>query len=97
VTSLEAQTALYEKVVEDKRLESALEARQAMKLERKELNKRYREADAKSKAFLEELELGDNAVVRVGRFLVSRRPVAARDVAFSTDPTSRLQISLLPE
>lgn len=88
---------MYEKTVEDKNLEAALESRFNLVGERKALNKRFKEVDAKARTLLAELELGEDSVVRVGRFLVSRRRVPSREVAFSTDPTTRLQISLLPE
>lgn len=88
---------MYEREVKDKALEAALEARFDLVEERKGLNKRFKIADGHAKALLEELELGADSVIRVGRFLVSKKPVPSREVSFSTDPTSRLQISLLPQ
>lgn len=95
--SEQLQTSIYEREVTNPKLEAALDERQSIKADRLELNRRFRESDAKVKTLLEELELGDGAVIRIGRFLVSRRRVASKDVAFTTDPTMRLQISLLPE
>lgn len=96
-TTANPQISMYEKTVEDATLEAALEARFKLVEQRKALNKRLKEADGHARTLLEPLELGDGSVVRVGRFLVSRRKVASREVSFSTDPTTRLQISLLPE
>jgi hypothetical protein len=91
------QISLYEKVVEDEALEKALEDRQALRERRKKLNKEFKDSDAVVRAGLEAVELGEGSAVRVGRFVIRLSPVASREVAFTTDPTSRLQISLLPE
>lgn len=96
-TSTEAQVSIYERQVEDAALEAALESRYTLREERLALNKRFRESDVRAKTLLEGLELGEGAVVRVGRFLVTLRPVAPRSVSFDAEATSRLQISLMPE
>jgi hypothetical protein len=37
----------------------------------------------------------ESALVRAGRFRITRSAVAARSVSFDTDPTSRLNITFL--
>jgi hypothetical protein len=94
---LNPQTSLYEREVENEQLERALEEREKLKARVAKARKSYAEADEWAKGLLGEVQLGDGATVRVGRFLLTRRAVAARSVAFETQPASRLTISLLPE
>ena len=97
MTEIDPQVSIYEREVEDEALVAALDSRQSLKEERRDLNKRFRESDIRAKGLLEALELGEGAVVRVGRYLVTLKPVAPRSVHFDADATQRLQISLLPE
>lgn len=90
------QTNIYETTIEDADLEALLEERQKAKEQAGSIRKVYKKKDDAAKAKIEEIELGDGAAVRVGRFVVSRRPVAARDVEFHTAPTTRISIRPLP-
>jgi hypothetical protein len=91
------QTTIDEKVVENDKLEQALEEREKLKAKAGKARKDYAEADEWAKGLIGELRLDDGAAVRVGRFRVSRTAVAGRSVAFETQPSSRLTISLLDD
>lgn len=94
------QTALDEREIENpklrRELEDALENREKAKAAKGEAAKVFKTKDSVVKDKLEELDLGDEDVVRIGRFRVTKAPVAAREVAFTTDPTSRLTIKVAP-
>jgi hypothetical protein len=89
------QISLYEKEITDKTLEKALDRRQALREERKELNRQIRDAEGSVSEKIQELELGEEAPVRVGRYLIALRRTEAKDVAFTRGGGTRLQISLL--
>ena len=95
--SLDPQTSIYETVIDDPELAAALEERLKRKTSVANANKRYRQIDETVKARLEELDLGDEAPVRIGRFIVTRKRTAGRSVSFETEPGARLWIKLLPE
>jgi hypothetical protein len=97
VTEVDPQTSLYEVTVEDDELEKLLEQRQDAKEAATVARTHYNTADDAVKAKLSTLDLGDGAPVRVGRFVVARRPVKGRAVSFETGDTTRLTISLLPD
>ena len=93
----EPQTSIYETVIENGDLEQALEKRQQLKDKAKAANKLARDADAVARNEIEKLELGLDAAVRCGRFVVALRAVAAKEVSFTTDPTTRLTIRKLDD
>ena len=90
------QTSLYETTIENPELEALLDERQAKK---DRASKAAKEAKSVHERVLEEVEKLDiaDAPVRVGRWVVARRPVAARSVSFTADATDRLVIKPLPE
>lgn len=89
------QLALDETLITDPTLESALEERQAAKIEKGRATKVYKEAHAAAAAEIEKQELPDGRAIRVGRFRITRSTVSARSVAFETSPTSRVSITAL--
>lgn len=91
------QTALYETVIDNPDLEKALEQRESRKASRAALQKQFKAADDQVKAELGKLDLGDDAPVRIGRVVITQKPVAGRSVSFDTEPTSRLAIKTLNE
>lgn len=91
------QTALDEQVVENEVLEGALRARQQKNEDKLIAQKAFKEADASAKAQLEELDLEEGAVVRVGDFRIEVVPTKARSVSFDTAPGSRLKIQKVEE
>jgi hypothetical protein len=91
------QASLYEVTIEHAEVETALEAREKVKARLRDARKAFKEADDKAKGLVETLELGDDAAVRVGRFVLTRRVVAGRSVSFETGESARLYIKLLEE
>lgn len=89
---LEPQTSIYETTIENAELEAALESREVTKAAASAARTNHAAADEHAKGLAEGLDLGDDAPVRVGRFVLTRKPVAARSVAFDTEPTTRLTI-----
>lgn len=92
----QAQASLYETTIENAELESALEKRQKAKDAAKAARAALKVEDEKAKGLIATLDL-EGGAIRVGRFVVSQSSVAARSVAFETDPTTRLNISLLDD
>lgn len=90
------QQSLYETTIEDAELEQLLDDRAKAKDAASKANKRARRLDEAARAKLETLDLAD-APVRIGNYLVAYRPVAARQVNFTAEATSRLVIKPLPE
>jgi hypothetical protein len=96
--SEQAQTSIYEKQIEDGALEKALDRRQAAKEARRDANRAFTEADGVVAGLIEanpELELGEDAPVRVGNYVLTLTRSEERDVSFKRGGGSRLQISLL--
>lgn len=91
------QTTLYETVIDNPDVEAALEKREKLKQRSKALAKDYRQADAAAKEALNQLDLGADAPVRIGRFVVSMRQLEGRVVSFETGPSTRLNIKPLEE
>ncbi|HEY7620307.1 MAG TPA: hypothetical protein VH834_11070 [Solirubrobacteraceae bacterium] len=91
------QASLYEATIENAELEQALEDRERQRNAVAASRKRFREIDDRTKLLVADLDLGDDAPVRVGRFLITRTAVAARSVAFDTEPTTRLTIRTLED
>jgi high-affinity K+ transport system ATPase subunit B len=91
----QAQTSIYETTLDNPAVEELLEKREKARLRKGEANKAYKQVDGAAKTALEGLDLGEDAPVRIGRFVVVVKAVPAKSVTFETDPTSRLQIGLL--
>lgn len=92
------QTSIYETTIENPELEQILESRESMKEKAREARHNLKVADERAKVLIEEkLELGDEAAVRIGSFVVSRRVTKGRDVSFKVDPSTRLWIKTLKE
>lgn len=91
------QTTLYETVIDDGELESALEARERLRVKKGEITKEFKSADEVAKAKINELDLGLDANVRIGRFVVGLRKIEGGVVTFEKNPSTRLRIGVLPE
>jgi hypothetical protein len=81
-----------EHVVESAELEAALEAREVAKAAAREARAAFKEKHDAAAGLIAALEL-DESPTRVGRFRLVVRKVAARSVAFETDPTTRVTIT----
>lgn len=88
------QLAMDERVIDDRDLEKALEDREIAKGAVSEARSKYNGIDEAAKGLVAQLSLKDGDVVRVGRFRLSQRRVAAKSVAFETDARDQLYISL---
>ena len=85
----EGQLAFDEQTVDEPDLEEALEAREKVRAERAAVNLEYREKHEAAVELIAQLAIGEEGPVRVGRFRLTRKPVAGRDVYFTTEPTER--------
>ena len=97
VAEEQPQTSVFETTIEDAAVEALLEARDKAKASARAVNKKARDADQAAKTALEGLDLGADAPVRIGRFVVTLRHTASRSVQFDTAPGTRLWIKALPE
>jgi hypothetical protein len=94
-TTAKPQLSLDETIVEDAELEAALEARERAKQKAATARKAFQDADESARGRIRELEVGADPV-RVGRFVILERPVAARSVSFEAGATARLTIRADP-
>lgn len=95
--TVDHQQGMFDREVEDGDLISALEARETLNTKRKDAAAKYKEQHDKVKGLLAGYELGDEEIVRVGRFLIKNSRSEGRSVSFETSPSVRTRISLLDE
>lgn len=88
------QIGMDERVVDDKELSDLLEKRLRLGDDKAEVSKAYKAAHNEVKDAIAKLDLDEGDVVRVGRFRITKVAIPSRDVSFTTDATSRLQIEL---
>jgi hypothetical protein len=86
---------LFDREIEDGDLISALEEREKRNKSRKAVTAKYKEQHEKVKAMLDTYALGDEEMVRIGRFRIRMSRSDGRSVAFETSPSRRMTISLL--
>lgn len=91
------QTSLYETTIDDADLEKALEARQKLREAASTANALFKEADEKAKAAILGLDLGSDAPVRVGWFVLTRKMSKPRSVAFETEAKISTKITVIDE
>lgn len=91
------QTSIYETTIDDPAVEKLLEERDTLRQKKATAQKAFKDKTDEAKAALAALDLGVDAPVRIGRFVVAHKTVPGRAVSFETDPTTRLQISLISE
>jgi hypothetical protein len=95
--TIDPQTELQERELDSPSLLKALQERQDAKDDLKQHRKTFKEADDRAKALLSEFSLADGEVARIGQYKITKKHIAPKTVSFETDPTSRIQISLIPE
>jgi hypothetical protein len=88
------QESLLARAVENASLEAQLEQREAAKSDLGAARLVYDEQHGAVKAALEGLNLATGEQVRIGRFTIERRRVAAKSVSFETKSTTRLKIGV---
>lgn len=95
--SKDAQTSIYEKVIEHEELSKLLARRDALAAEKSLAVARHREVDDAAKGLIATLDLGDGATVRVGDHLITRNVTKAADVSFTRNAGVRYGIKLFTE
>ncbi len=91
VTKARPQIGMDDRIVTNPELEKMLEDRQVLKTQAKE----YRAADKKTKETIN--SLNEVPPYRIGRFIISRATVQARNVSFETAEGTRLSIKIAGE
>lgn len=93
----EAQTRLDERIVDSTELESLLEERATAKERAAMANSTAKGLDERAKTMVEEYLEGDEGVIRVGRFRITKSAIPARSVSFETSPATRVRISAVED
>jgi hypothetical protein len=91
-TKATPQTAMDERTVDNRELEKALEDREQAKGGAAEARAKFNTLDEVVKDKVEDFDLADGEVARVGRFRIEKKRVAPREVSFTAEATSRLSI-----
>lgn len=91
------QTTIYETTIEDAALEQQLEERDTLRSKASEARALFQEADDKAKAKIATLDLGNDAPVRVGRFVLTRKMRPARSLSFETEAKVTTKITTIDE
>jgi hypothetical protein len=93
-----AQTSIYETTLEDAELEKALETRQSKKDAVDEAKHNFKVADDIVQPMIDKLDLGHDAAIRVGRFVIVQKARKGRTVeSFEVAPTTQTKIKVLDE
>lgn len=87
-----SQTSIYETTLDRPDIEEALRTRDSMSSRLSTARHNYEQANEKAQKMLQDLDLGDGTVVRIGDFIVTSKMDKGRDVAFKTDPQLRIRI-----
>ncbi len=92
-TRRSAQTSIYETAREDPDLEAALRSRESMKSALGTAKQNFETADTREQGLIAKLELGDDAAVRVGDFVVTAKRTKGHTVqSFEVASTQRIRI-----
>ena len=92
-----AQTSIYETTREDPELEKALETRQAKKDVVDEAKHNFKVADDLVKPMIDALDLGHDAAIRVGRFVIVQKPRKGGHREFDVAASTQTRIKVLDE
>jgi hypothetical protein len=95
--TVDPQEGMFDRVVEDGDLISALEEREKRRKSFKALEAKYKEADERAKGLIDTYNIGDGEVVRAGRFRIKITRTASREVSFETSASRRMRISTLDD
>lgn len=91
-----AQTSIYETTREDPELEAALRSRESKKSALGTAKQNFETADSKAQGLIAKLELGDNAAVRVGDFVITATRTKGHTVqSFEVASTQRIRVKPL--
>lgn len=92
-----AQTSIYETTLENPELEEQLKAREARKSELSTARQNFETSDKAAQALIDKIELGEDAAVRVGDFVISQKLGKAGHVEFERKASLRTRIRKLDE
>jgi hypothetical protein len=95
--TVDPQQGMFDREFEDGDLIAALEKREKLNKTKKAAAAKYREQHDVVKGMLDGFQLGDEEIVRVGRFRIKMSRTEGRSVAFETSPSRRMTISLLDD
>jgi hypothetical protein len=95
--TVDPQEGMFDRVVEDGDLISALEEREKRRASAKTVQAKYAEAHDKAKALIDAYNIGDGEIVRAGRFRIKITRTASREVSFETSASRRMRISTLDD
>lgn len=90
-TKVKAQIGMDDTILENPELDKLLEERQVLKKSASE----FRKADKAAKDKIQTIQTP--MPYRVGRFIISKKPVAAKDVKFQTADGTRVDIKAVDE
>lgn len=93
--SANQQTSIYETTIENSALEDLLEKREAAKEERSSAQDKFRRADEAARAEIAKLEVGLDAPVRVGRFVLKESKREGGHRSFDVSESVQLSIGVL--
>lgn len=91
------QTSIYETTIENAELEQALTTRESMKDRESTARHNMKLADERAKGLISGLDLSDDTPIRVGDFVIEIKQTKPRDVAFKTEPGTRISIKGVKE
>lgn len=93
-TAAEPQLAMDEKPIESSALEAALDAREQKKVVKRKVTKEFKDADDVVKGLIGEFEIGENEIVRCGKYRIQRKTVPGGARSFETNDSTKLIISV---
>ena len=87
------QIGMDEEILEAPEVEAALEERSKRRNSLRAVQVKYDEAHEKALAAIATLDLAEGAIVRVGRFRVTKEGVPEKQVAFTSKAAVRIRIA----
>lgn len=93
-----AQTSIYETTREDPELEAVLKTRESRKEALSTAKQNFDTTDAEAQTLIAKLDLGDDAAVRVGEFVITAKRTKGHTVqSFDVASAQRIRIKPLSE
>jgi hypothetical protein len=93
--SEDRQTGLFDREVENETLERVLTQRQGKKERAAQAKKEFDDLDKKARVLIEELDLREDEVVRIGRFKISKAVIPGGHRSFDVGEQERLNIGVI--
>lgn len=96
LSSVEPQTSIFEKTIDNPELEARLERRETQREVAAAARKLFTGLDDSVKADIATLDLAD-VPIRIGRFIISESVVEGRSVSFDIGASRRIRIRPMKE